>query len=108
MPSSNNTTSSSRWLRQDAYHSGRFWPCISKNFLDYPCNHFAQSWRNRVANLVVLFCAISLKEVIIRKRLQPGSFAHRKAATLSWIRMNEIVAILGNVCLLYTSDAADE
>ena len=54
----------------------------------------SQKWRNRIANLDVLFGAITLEEVVVWKRLQTRSLPDREAAALGGIRMNEIVAVL--------------
>ena len=53
--------------------------------------------RNCVANLCVLFRAIALEEVVIRKRLKAGGISHRQAATLGRVGMDEVMPVLGDV-----------
>ena len=56
-----------------------------------------QQRRYGIPDLMKLLGAVALEEVVVRKRLQPCGFADRQAAALSRIRMDEIVAVLGNV-----------
>ena len=50
-----------------------------------------------VSNLVILLRSIALKEVIVWECLKPSRLSHREAATLSWVRVNEVVAVFGDV-----------
>lgn len=53
--------------------------------------------RHSVSNLVILLCPVPLKEVVVRKGLEPGRLPHRQTAALAWIRMDEVMAVLGDV-----------
>ena len=53
--------------------------------------------RNCVADLCVLFRAIALEKVVIRKRLKTGGLSHRQAATLGRIGMDEVMPVLGDM-----------
>ena len=57
-------------------------------------NLICQKWWHGITDLLVLGCAVPLKEVIIGEGLQTRGFADRQAAALLKIRVNEIMAIL--------------
>lgn len=46
---------------------------------------------------MVLLGFVSLKKVAIREGLQPRSLADRQAAALRWVRVDEIMTVLGYV-----------
>jgi hypothetical protein len=50
-----------------------------------------------ISDLNVLLSPIALKKIIVRKRLKPGGFPHCETSALKRIRVNEVVAILGDV-----------
>ena len=54
-------------------------------------------WWYRIANLVELLRAISLKKIVIGERLESCGFAHGKAPALRRVRMDVVVAILSYV-----------
>ena len=56
-----------------------------------------QEWRDCVSNLNVLLAPVTLEEIVIGKRLKAGSLPDGQAPTLSRIRMNVIVSILGDM-----------
>ncbi len=56
-----------------------------------------QIWRHGVADLMILLRARAAEKVIVREGLQPGSLADSQRATLSRIRVNEIVAVFRDV-----------
>ena len=56
-----------------------------------------KQWRNGIAHLLILLRARTFKIVIVRKRLDPACFAHCQAAALSWVVMDVVVPIFGNV-----------
>lgn len=55
-----------------------------------------QRWHG-VSNLVILLRPVPLKKVVVRKGLEPGRLPHRQTATLPRIRMDEVVAVFGDV-----------
>ena len=55
-----------------------------------------QRW-DCVSNLVVLLCAVALKEIVVGKRLKPGGFPDGQTSALPGIGMYEVVPILRNV-----------
>ena len=63
------------------------------DFREFP----RQERRNRVSDLLVLFGARANEEVIVRKGLKPGSLPHREAPALQRIRMNKVMAVLGDM-----------
>ena len=50
---------------------------------------------NGVSNLDVLCGPWSGEEIVVRERLQTGSFSDRQTAGLFGVRVNVVVAILG-------------
>lgn len=50
-----------------------------------------------VSNLNVLLSTAAVEEVVVRKSLKARCFPYREAPTLSRIRVNEVVAILGDM-----------
>ena len=50
-----------------------------------------------VPNLMKLCCLWTLKNIILGKGLEECGFSCGERPTLGWIRMNEIVAIFGNM-----------
>ena len=44
-----------------------------------------------------LLRSVALKKVVVWERLEAGGLPDRQAATLGRIRMNEVVAVLGDV-----------
>ena len=53
-----------------------------------------------VAHLGVLLRTAPVEEVVVPERLEACHFPHRKASALTRVRVNEIVAILGNVTVV--------
>ena len=47
--------------------------------------------------MVVLLCAVSLEKVVVRKCLETGSLPYRQAAALTWIGMDEVVPVFGDM-----------
>lgn len=60
-------------------------------------NLAGQKRRHGVSYLDELLGSIALEKVIVWKRLQPRGFAHGKTAALSWVGVNEVMSILGDV-----------
>ncbi len=53
--------------------------------------------RHGIADLVVLLCTISLEEIVVWECLQSSCLSYREAATLPRVRVNEVVAVFGDV-----------
>jgi hypothetical protein len=70
---------------------------VCKNRCHYVCDFVGQKRWNSVSNLVILLRSITLKEVIVWERLKPSRLSYCEAATLSWVRVNEVVAVFGDV-----------
>ncbi len=56
-----------------------------------------QERRNRVSDLLVLFGAWANEKVVVRKGLKPGSLSDRETPALQRIRVNKVMAILGDM-----------
>ncbi len=56
-----------------------------------------QKWRHRVSNLHVGFGSVAKEQIVVRECLQPGRFPHGQTAALKRVRVDEVVAVLGDV-----------
>jgi hypothetical protein len=65
--------------------------------MDERCNLSCQEWWDRISNLDILLCPVAEEEIIVWEGLQPGSFAHRQAAALERVRVDEIVTVFRDV-----------
>ena len=60
-------------------------------------NLACQIGRYGIADLMVLLRSVPAEEIVVGERLKPCCLAHRQAATLHRIRMDEVMPVLGDV-----------
>ena len=59
-----------------------------------PGNFSGQDGRHSIANLMKLLRSVTLKEIIVRERLQSRRLPDGEASALSRVGMNEVMSIL--------------
>ena len=62
-----------------------------------PSNLIREKWWDSVAHLDLLLSLSAVEEIIVRERLETGHFPHGETPALTWIGMDVVVAVLGNV-----------
>ena len=72
-------------------------PQVAEQIIHYAGNFTSEKRRDGIPDLHVLLCPIALENIVIREGLQPSCLPHRQAPALGCVRVDEVVAILGNM-----------